>query len=335
MLASASQAPAGGSARRPSAPTIRAGTVPTPGGYLPPRHRKPTPRPVAGGRARPLDPGCPGPDPDHPHGGRAGRPPGSCFHRGSSYCPPRGSSEARGARAQRHGPPGHRSLVQRGRASGRPSLSFPPPRPAGIVARVRIGFVGAGLMGSGMVRNLAAAGHDVALYARTPRAPGPARAPAPSVAEALIGADLGCSCVTDSDDVREVVEAMLAAPSPPPVLVELSTIAPAVARELAEECAGHGVAYLDCPVSGGPAGRGRRDALDHVRGRRRGPRARGSRPRRHGRSGEAVPLRPRGPRARGQAREQPARGGSSPPAPPKRWEWASARASTRRSPGRS
>ena len=40
--------------------------------------------------------------------------------------------------------------------------------------------------------------------------------------------------MTDSDDVREVVEAMLAAPSPPPVLVEMSTIAPAVARELAE-----------------------------------------------------------------------------------------------------
>ena len=70
-------------------------------------------------------------------------------------------------------------------------------------------------MGAGMVRNLAAAGHEVRLYARTPaRAAGLPAALAASVAEALAGADLACSCVTDSDDVREVVEGMLAAPRP-------------------------------------------------------------------------------------------------------------------------
>ena len=123
------------------------------------------------------------------------------------------------------------------------------------MARVRIGFVGAGLMGSGMVRNLAAAGHDVVLYARSPsRARDLPAAPAPSVAEAVDGADLACSCVTDSDDVREVVAGVLSAPAPPPALVEMSTIAPAVARELAAGCAARGVAYLDCPVSGGPPG---------------------------------------------------------------------------------
>jgi 3-hydroxyisobutyrate dehydrogenase-like beta-hydroxyacid dehydrogenase len=120
---------------------------------------------------------------------------------------------------------------------------------------MRIGFVGAGLMGTGMVRNLAAAGHEVRLYARTPaRAEGLPAELAPSVAEAVDGADLACSCVTDSPDVREVVAGLLAAASPPPVLVELSTIAPAVARELAAACAARGVAYLDCPVSGGPTG---------------------------------------------------------------------------------
>ena len=120
---------------------------------------------------------------------------------------------------------------------------------------MRIGFVGAGLMGAGMVRNLAAAGHEVRLYARTPaRAEGLPAELRPSVAEAVDGADLACSCVTDSPDVREVVEGLLAAAAPPPVLVELSTIAPAVARELAAACAECGVAYLDCPVSGGPTG---------------------------------------------------------------------------------
>ena len=36
------------------------------------------------------------------------------------------------------------------------------------MAAVLIGFVGSGLMGSGMIRNLADAGHEVRLYARTP-----------------------------------------------------------------------------------------------------------------------------------------------------------------------
>ena len=123
------------------------------------------------------------------------------------------------------------------------------------MAAVLIGFVGSGLMGSGMIRNLADAGHEVRLYARTPERAGDLPAAlAGSVADAVDGADLACSCVTDSPDVVEVVEAMLAAPSPPPVLVEMSTIAPAVARDLAGRCAARGVSYLDCPVSGGPVG---------------------------------------------------------------------------------
>ena len=106
-----------------------------------------------------------------------------------------------------------------------------------------------------MIRRLAGAGHEVRLYARSP-----ARArelPATlvgSFAAAVEGADLACSCVTDSPDVRAVVADMLRTDAPAPVLVEMSTISPAVARELAAECAARGVAYLDCPVSGGPTG---------------------------------------------------------------------------------
>jgi 3-hydroxyisobutyrate dehydrogenase-like beta-hydroxyacid dehydrogenase len=120
---------------------------------------------------------------------------------------------------------------------------------------MRIGFVGSGLMGADMVRNLAGAGHDVRLFARTPeRARDLPATLVASPAEAGDGADLFASCVTDSPDVREVVLAMLEAQRPAPVVVEMSTIGPAVARELAERCGARGVAYLDCPVSGGPAG---------------------------------------------------------------------------------
>lgn len=133
--------------------------------------------------------------------------------------------------------------------------AFPPGAARGYRGRVLIGFVGTGLMGSGMIRNLAGAGHEVRVYARTPaHAEGLPVTLAGSVAEAMDGADLACSCVTDSPDVAEVIAGLLEAAAPPPVVVEMSTIAPAVARELAERCAAAGVAYLDCPVSGGPAG---------------------------------------------------------------------------------
>jgi 3-hydroxyisobutyrate dehydrogenase-like beta-hydroxyacid dehydrogenase len=120
---------------------------------------------------------------------------------------------------------------------------------------VRIGFVGAGLMGSEMVRNLAEAGHDVRLYARTPeRARGLPATLVAGAREAADGAEVLCSIVTDSDDVRAIVIEALRAERPPQTIIEMSTIAPAVARELAEAAAERGVAYLDCPVSGGPPG---------------------------------------------------------------------------------
>lgn len=190
-----------------------------------------------------------------PPGGEARFARGHNFVRGSSYCPR--------AAVRRHEELGHSTSYFLGIAppilwssAGAALTGFTPgPRARRYRAHVVIGFVGAGLMGSGMVRNLAAAGHQVRLFTRTPsRAEGLPATVVPSIAEAVAGADLACSCVTDSPDVIEVVTAMLAAPSPAPIVVEMSTIAPAVARELAERCAARGVAYLDCPVSGGPAG---------------------------------------------------------------------------------
>ena len=70
--------------------------------------------------------------PDHPHGGRDGSPGlGHASDRGSFPLPPRGSSEARGARAQRLGPPGHRSPGNEvERRDGPHSLSAPRARRA-------------------------------------------------------------------------------------------------------------------------------------------------------------------------------------------------------------
>lgn len=120
---------------------------------------------------------------------------------------------------------------------------------------VRIGFIGPGLMGTHMIHNLVAAGHEVRVFARTPaRAEGLPAELSASVADAVSGCDVACSVVTDSPDVTDVVNQILAAEAPPPLIIDFSTIAPAVARELADRAAAVGVAYLDAPVSGGPAG---------------------------------------------------------------------------------
>jgi len=110
-------------------------------------------------------------------------------------------------------------------------------------------------MGAHMVRNLAASGHTVTLYARTP--PRAARLPArivDSAREAADGADAFCSIVTDSPDVRQVVADALTAPGIPPLFIDMSTISPDVAREIAAEVDAAGSSYLDAPVSGGPPG---------------------------------------------------------------------------------
>lgn len=120
---------------------------------------------------------------------------------------------------------------------------------------VRVGFIGPGLMGSHMIHNLAAAGHEVRVFARTPtRATGLPASLAESVAAAVDGCDVACSMVTDSADVAEVVDRVLATDAPPPLMIDFSTIAPSFARDLAARASAVDIAYLDAPVSGGPAG---------------------------------------------------------------------------------
>jgi 3-hydroxyisobutyrate dehydrogenase len=120
---------------------------------------------------------------------------------------------------------------------------------------MRIGFVGAGLMGAPMVRRLIDAGHDVVVSSRTPeRLAGTGWNVVGSPAEAAAGAEVVCSIVPDSPEVTEVVGSVLEQAGPGTVIVEMSTISPTVARDLAARCGEAGVEYLDCPVSGGPPG---------------------------------------------------------------------------------
>ena len=120
---------------------------------------------------------------------------------------------------------------------------------------MRVGFVGAGLMGAHMVRRLIGAGHDVTVSSRDPaRLADTGWAVVGSPAEAADGAEVVCSIVPDSPEVTSVVDSVLKTAAPGTVVVEMSTISPTTARGLAARCDEAGVHYLDCPVSGGPIG---------------------------------------------------------------------------------
>jgi 2-hydroxy-3-oxopropionate reductase len=126
-----------------------------------------------------------------------------------------------------------------------------------------VGFIGLGIMGKPMARNLAKAGYDLVIYnrsqddidallsegaqyqaARSPR----------EVAERTTGI---ITMLPDSQDVRDVVfgpEGLLPAIGKEHLLIDMSTIAPATSVEVNSALREHGGRALDAPVSGGDKG---------------------------------------------------------------------------------
>ncbi|HEX4307315.1 MAG TPA: NAD(P)-dependent oxidoreductase [Solirubrobacterales bacterium] len=124
-----------------------------------------------------------------------------------------------------------------------------------------VGFIGLGVMGAPMARNLLAADHEVVAWNRSP-APlealveagaRPAAGPTAVAAEA----DVLITILSDDAAVREVLggpDGAIAAAPEGALVIDMSTVSPALARELAAEAAARGVAFLDAPVSGGDVG---------------------------------------------------------------------------------
>jgi 3-hydroxyisobutyrate dehydrogenase-like beta-hydroxyacid dehydrogenase len=120
-----------------------------------------------------------------------------------------------------------------------------------------LGFVGLGAMGSRMAARLMAAGYPVIGYNRTARKAdalvkaGMRLAPSPrAVAEA---SDAVFSMVTDNGALRAVAlgpDGVVAGLAAGAVFVEMSTVSPALVREVAAAVAARGAAMLDAPVSG-------------------------------------------------------------------------------------
>ena len=126
---------------------------------------------------------------------------------------------------------------------------------------MRVSFVGMGIMGSPMSRNLLKAGHEVTVWNRTRERCEPSREAGAVVAESLAqaaeGAEIAFICVSDTPDVEAILfgEGGLAASlKPGQIVVDMSTISPEATVEFAGRLEAMGVEMLDAPVSGGQKG---------------------------------------------------------------------------------
>lgn len=125
----------------------------------------------------------------------------------------------------------------------------------------RIGFIGLGIMGQGMARNLLRAGFPLTVWNRTAAkaqalvAEGAQAATSPAAVAAASA--ITFICVSDTPDVEAVIlgeGGVLAGAQPGSLMIDCSTISPAATRKLAARLAAQGVSMLDAPVSGGSEG---------------------------------------------------------------------------------
>jgi 2-hydroxy-3-oxopropionate reductase len=125
----------------------------------------------------------------------------------------------------------------------------------------KIGFIGLGIMGKPMARNLMKTGYELVVYNRSPEKAdelaeeGAEGAGSPKEVAAACG--IVITMLPDSPDVEEVVAGeggVFEGIEEGSLLIDMSTISPVVARDLAAVAKKKGVGMLDAPVSGGEPG---------------------------------------------------------------------------------
>lgn len=129
--------------------------------------------------------------------------------------------------------------------------------------KLKLAYLGMGIMGSAMAINLAKSGFEISVWNRSQESKGLKAAVAagaissPELSEVLRGSDLIFLCLSDVPDLEDLVfrdggvaeNARAGA-----VLIDMSTTGPACAREIAERLAARGLEFLDAPVTGGDLG---------------------------------------------------------------------------------
>jgi len=124
-------------------------------------------------------------------------------------------------------------------------------------ARERIGFVGVGLMGHGMAKNIIEAGYPMTIMGHRNRAPVEdmrqrGASEADKVADLAAGSDIVFLCLPGSPQVEAVVAEILADKGLVHTIVDCSTANPVSTRTLAEACRAAGIAMVDAPLARTP-----------------------------------------------------------------------------------
>lgn len=126
---------------------------------------------------------------------------------------------------------------------------------------MKIGFIGIGVMGDGMVKNLLKKGHQVTVYTRTKaKAQGvldQGAVWADSAAQCVQGAQAVITIVGYPKDVEQVYfgpQGILENAPKGAVLVDMTTTSPKLSQKIYQAAKEKGLAALDAPVSGGDAG---------------------------------------------------------------------------------
>lgn len=126
----------------------------------------------------------------------------------------------------------------------------------------RVGFIGLGIMGRPMAKNLLKAGFSLVIVGNRSKAAVEELRPlgvevVNSPREVALNASVVITCLPDSPDVEQVVtgpDGVLDGAAPGHIVIDMSTIAPSVIKRIAEKAAQKGVRVLDAPVSGGQKG---------------------------------------------------------------------------------
>ncbi|MDX1456287.1 MAG: NAD(P)-dependent oxidoreductase [Marinobacter sp.] len=126
-------------------------------------------------------------------------------------------------------------------------------------SRPHIAFLGIGLMGAPMTRNLLDAGFPMTLWNRTASKCEPFAGEATlaaSPAEAVAVADVVITMLENGQVVEEVLvnQGVIEALKPGALLIDMSSVQPSLARRLGELAVASQASYLDAPVSGGTRG---------------------------------------------------------------------------------
>ena len=124
-----------------------------------------------------------------------------------------------------------------------------------------VGWIGPGIMGKPMCKNLMKAGFPLAVYARRPESAqellnlGASFYPTPAALAEQV--DIVISMVSDTPDVQAVLlgeNGVIASNKEGLLVIDMSTISSVTTREIAAKLAEKGIRMLDAPVSGGDVG---------------------------------------------------------------------------------